>query len=356
MNKRFLSKVLSVSWITIPPMIMHHTALAQDISKGIPSTMSPEIINKCLAIKSDPERLRCFETITENSTFGDKIKPDDPLKIIKAEDAERGETSDLSIQKPTVDKPKTPTPTVQKPQVKSVKNPLLKDSKSQNETQKPSPPNVKNVRANTGNNKEQGAIQSAVQSALGALQKSEKQDKENQQKAKQNTQSNTNGKSKENAPVSRELKSNWQGGQGKHPTTKLPVTYLYTYALESLTTPDGDESTPYLMLRCHDKTITAFINYPYYYMGKKPLKVAYVIDGEPAIVDSWLISADGQSAGLFRQDLALDFIKPLYGQYHLEVATRPQNKGNPITVNFDISGLKVALGQMALYCPFLLEE
>lgn len=347
-------KHLAPAIIALPAL----SATAQDISKGIPSTLSPKIINKCMAIKNDPERLRCFETITENSAFGKSIAPDDIIKIIRAEDAERGETPTTSLLRETPKQPVAPKPTVKKPTVPTpqTQEPTVQKPKAVKPTAPPpKKPTVEKPKTN-------------LDSAVSALQKAENEAKKREQeKAKQqknkpktnpqnhpnNRGKNTNVSSdgKQSKTITVESTSSWEQGQGKHPVTNLPVTYLYTYALESLNTPDNQESKPYLMIRCHNKQLTAFINYPYFYMGKKPLNVAHVTDGQPPVVEQWLVSADTQSAGLFRHDLALDFIHPLYEKYHLEVATRPQNKGNPVTVNFDISGLKTAIEKVALYCP-----
>ena len=107
--------------LLIGSVVLTTPATAQ-MARGIPSNVSTEKINRCLAIKSDPERLRCFETVTENSTFGDAIKELDPLEIIKKEAAERGEDVDLTIKKPEpVQKPKVEKPKVETPKVKQTK-------------------------------------------------------------------------------------------------------------------------------------------------------------------------------------------------------------------------------------------
>ena len=302
------------------------TAQAQ-VAKGIPSNASEEKINRCINIKNDPERLRCFETIAENSVFGDAITPLDPMEIIKKEAMERGEDVDLTIKKPqslkkpevsTPKKPKSEKPTAPKPKVAPAKKPEKSTAEK---------PTVKKP------------------TALDALKTAE----EKQAPKKQNN-------AEQDEKVSKEEKSNWTAGVGKHPTTNLPVHFLYNYALETITTPDGKDSKPYLMLRCHNKSITAFVYWPHIYMGKKPVKTAYIIDKDPPVIDNWRTSADGQSTGYFSRTTAVDFIQPLYSKFHLEIATRPMNKGGAITANFDISGLKIAIHPLTKSCDYLLEE
>ena len=169
--------------------------------------------------------------------------------------------------------------------------------------------------------------------------------------AAENTESSTS-----QDKVSKETKSNWETGVGKHPTTNLPVNFLYTYALETLHLENGQTSKPYLMLRCHNKIITAFVYWPNIYMGKKSVRTAYIIDKEAPVVSNWSVSTGGQSSGYFEKNGAIDFVKPMYKKFHLEVATRPQNKGQAITANFDISGLQVAIQPLTKSCTYLAED
>ena len=307
-------------------LVIQAPAHAQ-VAKTMPSTASEEKINRCINIKNDPERLRCFETIAEDSVFGDAINPLDPMEIIRKEAMERGEKSDLTLKKPTkLKKPQVSKPKTPKPEKPTAEKPTTKKPKT-DPAKKPDQPTVKKP------------------TALGALKTAEETEKQEE-----------TSKETQDEDVSIEEKANWMAGVGKHPTTNLPVNFLYNYALETITTADGKDSKPYLMIRCHNKSVTVFVYFPHIYMGKKPIKTAYIIDKDPAVVENWFTSADGQSAGHFKRTEAIDFIQPLYGKFHLEIALRPMNKGGAITTNFDISGLKIAIQPLTKSCNYLLEE
>jgi len=126
-----------------------------------------------------------------------------------------------------------------------------------------------------------------------------------------------------------------------------------------LLTPSKDEvqgrfnrtATPVLILRCLENTTSAFINFDGLFMADSGGygRVTFRVDKTKAVTRSFSASTNHKALGLWGGGQAIPFIQNLMDGSALIVQATPHSE-SPVTMEFDISGLKEAIQPLRKAC------
>ncbi len=110
----------------------------------------------------------------------------------------------------------------------------------------------------------------------------------------------------------------------------------------------GRAATPHLTIRCMEDTTAVYLNAEEF-VGTDELRVELRVDQAQATTDSWRISTDRYSFGLWRGRQAIPFVRSLLDADRLAVRYTPYGEGTR-TVVFDVTGLSVAIEPLRNAC------
>ncbi len=115
----------------------------------------------------------------------------------------------------------------------------------------------------------------------------------------------------------------------------------------------GAGSMAYLLLRCEENTTALTVWFGGQFMaasGGYDL-VTYRIDDQPAVRDRWSESTNNEHMGLWSGGQSIPVIKSLFGHKNLLIQAVPFNE-NPLTLDFDISGVEAAVKDLRTACSW----
>lgn len=124
--------------------------------------------------------------------------------------------------------------------------------------------------------------------------------------------------------------------------------YLYVAADESVKISRYDTVHPDLWVRCLENRTAIFIQYDHF-LGSDDLWVEYRIDRANTGSNSWNISTNNTSVGIWSGRPAISFIRRLFGKEKFLVRLTPYSE-SPVTVSFTVSGLRDEIGPLAKAC------
>ena len=124
--------------------------------------------------------------------------------------------------------------------------------------------------------------------------------------------------------------------------------YLHVAADESVKIGRYDTVLPDLWVRCLENKTSIFINYDHF-LGSDDILVEYRIDRANTGSNSWNISTNNTSVGIWSGRPAISFIKRLFGKEKLLVRLTPYSE-SPVAVSFTIAGLRDEIGPLAKAC------
>ena len=125
---------------------------------------------------------------------------------------------------------------------------------------------------------------------------------------------------------------------------------ILLFADDQLTTSAGRKVTPSLMIRCNDNVTSAFVDVPGFFVTGG-VAVAYRLDKDRPISQTWLSSDNHSSVGLWEGGLAIPFVKSLLGREEFVFRFKPHNKANA-EMTFALAGLDKAIEPIRAACKW----
>ncbi|HBR7910670.1 TPA: type VI secretion protein [Klebsiella pneumoniae] len=115
---------------------------------------------------------------------------------------------------------------------------------------------------------------------------------------------------------------------------------------DSIRTPYGETVTPTIFVACREKKTEVFINWDVY-LGLEETSMLYRFDKQKAVERRWLISTDTKA--VFYSGRDIDFVKAMVKADKMFARITPYNE-SPVSVTFDLAGLKSALKPLQQAC------